>query len=357
VSLCLCGSFFRVSVWVRSLIIAFLIAFPAILLADFHWKNNDGDFEVGISIPNDNIKIPNPLEIDLSLKYPKNYHVDIEELKKNLVRQSPMLIDPFKIHSAQNDIQNQGDFNQQTIKFFLQPQQPGDFQLSFYNIAFNSEGQKKEIISPFFEVKILLEPWFTPNDVPVGPLLQLTPQFPIAMSAENKRKFFGPESQEHAGKENIAKFEDKSFPWWYLIFLAGLGLLILSLRESIATSKRIAESEPVRLLRIKVQALRNINNLSSSTLANDKEFNQFYIDLTNAVRSYIEQKYHIPASTQTTQEFLQQAETNPVFKDETRDLLKKFLISADEVKFAQEIPSLQAAENARQNAKLFIRSD
>ena len=95
--------------------------------------------------------------------------------------------------------------------------------------------------------------------------------------------------------------------------------------------------------------------LSSLSALDLSEKEKFYVDLTNAVRRFIEEKYLIRTTSQTTQEFLYKMANDPVFDNETQAMLSDFLISSDRVKFADHNPTREDCEEALQTAEQFIK--
>jgi flagellar basal body-associated protein FliL len=65
-----------------------------------------------------------------------------------------------------------------------------------------------------------------------------------------------------------------------------------------------------------------------------------FVSLTDVVRNYLEQRFHLNAPTQTTDEFLEDLrDSESLPEEEHRRFLKEFMTSADLVKFAKLPPS------------------
>ncbi len=83
-------------------------------------------------------------------------------------------------------------------------------------------------------------------------------------------------------------------------------------------------------------------------------YKDFYVELTMVVRRYVQRKYGIKAPHLTTEEFLRE------FRDEgrgMRDELRKFLESADMVKFAGVEATPEMADEATDSAKNYLSQD
>ena len=100
------------------------------------------------------------------------------------------------------------------------------------------------------------------------------------------------------------------------------------------------------------QAMRELQALADANLA----VLPFYTDLSNIVRRYIEARFHIAATGQTTREFLIASKSYSRLEHSDRKSLASFLVAADLVKFARFEPTNNACELAIDEAKLFIKS-
>lgn len=332
-----------------------LLFLPVALCAELSWHDTrPGGFAAFVFIPENEVVIPSTFSVELTLGFPQGYHIDQEALKAHLLRHSPLSEAPFAMHSAESKTSQLPDGSMvQKIQYILVPQIEGNFKLSFYDIVFFSDdpsGKQVEIISDIFDIKATLTEWMEkPENILIGPLLPLSPHFPINMSAENRYRLIGPASNKIAAQHNVDVFAQKEFPWWNLLFVIALLLLVWMLKESRKAPQTIPETENQRASRIKNEALQKIESLS--VLPSQAQFMPYYVELTNAVRSYIENRYHLHAPKRTTQEFLHDAANYPQFDEEMRERLKRFLVSADRVKFARHQPTLEECSQALQDAE------
>lgn len=76
--------------------------------------------------------------------------------------------------------------------------------------------------------------------------------------------------------------------------------------------------------------------------------------LSDAIRSYLERAYQLPAPEKTTEEFLHKLQEGTLFSGVELETLKEFLIRCDMAKFAKERMSAQEQENLCQLAKRFL---
>lgn len=104
------------------------------------------------------------------------------------------------------------------------------------------------------------------------------------------------------------------------------------------------------------KAISELNRLENSSYLIKEEFKEYYSELTNIVRSYLEEEIHISALESTTQQLIDQLE---LLKDSgaleldqiTIDRFDEILKTADLVKFARSKPELSKAELDREHLK------
>jgi hypothetical protein len=99
-------------------------------------------------------------------------------------------------------------------------------------------------------------------------------------------------------------------------------------------------------------------NALSQLLAEDLPgkglFKDFYVRLTGIVRGYIEDTTGIKAPEQTTEEFLREIRSKPIFSVERSMRLAEFLEAADQVKYAGQQPGPDQIELSILRAKEFV---
>lgn len=80
----------------------------------------------------------------------------------------------------------------------------------------------------------------------------------------------------------------------------------------------------------------------------------FFVELTDIVRTYIESAFDLPATEQTTPEFLEALKLSDKLSADYRLLLMDFLNAADMVKFARAAADQQQIMNALKSARQFV---
>ena len=138
-----------------------------------------------------------------------------------------------------------------------------------------------------------------------------------------------------------------------LAFLAVLAGLVAGCRYLV---RRVKEHRMSPIERAWVE----LDRLLKKGLPGRGRYKDFYVELTMVVRRYVQRKYGIKAPHLTTEEFLRE-----VAQDATRVSglssnvlsLKKFLESADMVKFAGVEATPEMADEATDSARGYLKSD
>jgi hypothetical protein len=132
--------------------------------------------------------------------------------------------------------------------------------------------------------------------------------------------------------------------WWSTILIVGIicAVLFILIRFFFTRKKTIVP--PHIKAAIELQNLRNTN----------LEVQQFYTTISNIVRTYIEERFHISATGQTTREFLIAEKENPKLEHVDRRALADFLVAADLVKFARFEPNTNTWDDAIDRAEQFV---
>lgn len=81
---------------------------------------------------------------------------------------------------------------------------------------------------------------------------------------------------------------------------------------------------------------------------------EYYVNISDSVRRYIERSFSLRAPEMTTQEFLSSLGVSAKLPDSFKGLLKEFMEACDLVKFARHTPSLAEIDSVFVTAKKFI---
>jgi hypothetical protein len=105
------------------------------------------------------------------------------------------------------------------------------------------------------------------------------------------------------------------------------------------------------------RARHELQRLLEQDLPGKGQYKAFYFAITSIIRTYIERRHGIRAPELTTPEFLAAAAVQPAFKPAVVEKLKRFLESADLVKFAAWMPTGDAIRDTIATARHYIDED
>ena len=101
-------------------------------------------------------------------------------------------------------------------------------------------------------------------------------------------------------------------------------------------------------------AYSRLNKLRLGPNPEADEVSTFFVELSDIVRHYLEDRFNLHAPELTTEEFLEVAATSPDLTLEHKSFLQEFLRQADQVKFAKYIPDTESINKALRSATNFI---
>lgn len=143
----------------------------------------------------------------------------------------------------------------------------------------------------------------------------------------------------------------------YLPYALAITLLLSILSGFVWWKRRrksIAEPNlpPTPILPPHTLAQQQLLHLDQKQWWQQGKVKQYYTDLSNILRQYIEARYQKPALEQTTNEILQSLNTQ--LNPNELQKLKDTLFAADMVKFAKATPTVEQHIAALQNAQQFV---
>lgn len=171
---------------------------------------------------------------------------------------------------------------------------------------------------------------------------QVQEQTPPPPDPEKFASFF-PEIKGDTSKIGLPFWKEH----WHCILI--VLLLVIALLAYLLRKKRITPIPPMEraLQRIAI-ARKNSEKLSEKLYA---------LEISQAVRDYIEEKHNLPAPERTTQEFLIMASSSEIFDDDAQELLRKILTLSDMTKFAQHSFQNQERDELALLSIEFVESD
>ena len=140
---------------------------------------------------------------------------------------------------------------------------------------------------------------------------------------------------------------------WVAAALTGIVALVAGLWALLRyVVRRVKEHRMSPLERAWVE----LDRLLKKGLPGRGRYKDFYVELTMVVRRYVQRKYGIKAPHLTTEEFLRNERIAELSNNRISEL-KKFLESADMVKFAGVEATPEMADEATDSARGYLRSD
>jgi len=189
---------------------------------------------------------------------------------------------------------------------------------------------------------------------PVGDLLTDTLNLDVRTVAVDTTKAFYDIKQPLAVKYT---FWDWLRDNWKLVTGILLGLIVIGavVYYLLKRPKKEVIVEEVKPdIPLHIQALQKLEEIKNKQLWQHDQVKQYYIELSDVVREYLEKRYNIQALEQTSEEIFASLRRMDI-ASEDRNLLRQLLILADMVKFAKEKPAANENEKSMENAVTFIK--
>jgi hypothetical protein len=140
-------------------------------------------------------------------------------------------------------------------------------------------------------------------------------------------------------------------PW----LLGGAGVLLIAL-FSIWLWRRPAKAFLPREvpLQAHVKALRALARLRGQPRVTEAEVEAFYVDVSQVLRVYLEERFGLHAPERTTEEFLGEIEQSDLLNADHRLSITRFLQQCDLVKFARLIPQSEVHDQTFRIAEMLV---
>lgn len=139
------------------------------------------------------------------------------------------------------------------------------------------------------------------------------------------------------------------------IFLAALALIIIIILVFKFLKKRKKTEQIITPLRPAHEtAFEALRNLLNKNYLKTVKVREYYFELSDIVRHYVEDRFQLRAPEMTTEEFLSTLKDSSVLNAGQKTLLKDFLSHCDMVKFAKYLPDEKESEASYESAKRFI---
>ena len=145
---------------------------------------------------------------------------------------------------------------------------------------------------------------------------------------------------------------------WKLVGFVALGLLVVGVALAglfVLVRFAVRKVKEHRMSPIE-RAWVELDRLLKKGLPGRGRYKDFYVELTMVVRRYVQRKYGVKAPQLTTEEFLRDRRIVELSSSRIAEL-KKFLESADLVKFAGVQATPEMADEATDAARVYLKGD
>ena len=164
------------------------------------------------------------------------------------------------------------------------------------------------------------------------------------------------EGEEPQDIKDIA--ETVNLPVSYTRFILWIIVALVVIAGGITTflllKRRKKAQEEIVKKPAHVIAYEQLEKLMSSGLIEQRRIEEYYILLSDTIRTYLENRFGLKAPEMTTEEFLNVTANDSNLKDEHKLLLSNFLMHCDLVKFARYGPDEGEMKSAYESAKRFV---
>ena len=139
-------------------------------------------------------------------------------------------------------------------------------------------------------------------------------------------------------------------------YYVGAALLLLLLAAAIIFARQRQRTVPARRLAAWERAELDLETLRGDVRQKRINLALAFVRLTDLVRNYLEERYQLPASVRTTDEFMEDLKSDKTpLPPEEKPFLAEFLTAADLVKFARMPPEEASLLRAVDGAEQLVR--
>ncbi len=145
---------------------------------------------------------------------------------------------------------------------------------------------------------------------------------------------------------------DKTYIYIILGIVAAIALIlfvIIYLQKRRKTKEVAIPSIPAHEI-----AYEALKKLMVKDYLSTGQVQEFYFELSNIARHYIEDRFQLKAPEMTTEEFLITLKKSEVLNAEQKILVKDFLSQCDMVKFAKYLPQKNEIDSSYESAKNLV---
>ena len=279
---------------------------------------SEGNVSLELSIDKQELNLADTVTVKLRARAPENWQIKFPEFKNKVAD-----FELADIPETDNKVDDNGKDIVSTMTLVLKPFLAGEYQLVPLEVQFINLTDKKNI------------------------------------TLDTDECFFNVKSVIIAGDDgelkDISGVLALQTDYLYLYLLCGAGGLGLVVVAVLLIRKYMRYKAALRAIRYPHElAFERLDRLEKKSLLEKGLFAEFYTEVTDILRHYINMRFAVKAEESTTEEFLRFLSTDIVVLGKYRDSLKKFLEHCDLVKFAKVKPSKDECGGVMQSCRDFI---
>lgn len=164
---------------------------------------------------------------------------------------------------------------------------------------------------------------------------------------------------EEAGEESEIRdikgpFSLQGWTYFYIIFAILAAITVIVLVALLLRRRKKKEEIPTPLQPAHEIAYIALRDLMKKDYLRAGKIKEYYFELSNIIRRYIENRFQLRAPEMTTEEFLFTIRDSEILSFEQKGLMREFLLHCDIVKFANYHPDEKEVELIYELAKRFV---
>ncbi len=292
-----------------------------------------------------------PLRLDIS--YPKGYVVDEQRFQSNPFDEGELPFTAFIVRDVNIEKSSSDAYENLIVNYILEPWEPGHHFLAVGVVKFFPQTPDlKEVLLRVDSIAVFVDPLIGSGPLQAADVLPLSQKPIIDMDASNRQHILKGDLVQP--EINLRLLAERVFPWHYIVLFFVALTSIFFAGYAISQYLRIRKKVPKPTPDPTKQAQKRLHALMQGLKSEASDSESFYVELTETVRQFVEDKYDINAPEKTTEEFLHHITEGDVFEEQTRQQLVELLQYADKVKFAQHASSESDRKQALKFANNFI---
>ena len=285
-------------------ILSLVVSLSSVLAQDDNTDDID-PIHFKVKVKPDTATIGDVIELNIEVTYPGMYELSDPIITGN---ENAVTVKDDPEHKSKT----KGDSKVDTYKYKLAAFETGEVELPHFEFYyFDNDSTQNSRIAPITTVFIKTT-------------------LPIEALTDSIHKKVDP--------RDIVPIKELPIIWWP--YAVGVGVLLLLAAAYWYYQKRKIEAITVPETPVEPPydvAIRRLHDLEHRDLPGKGKFKNYYFELSEIVRRYIDGRFEIPAAESTTFELKRTLKHSEMSKEQTKDILD-MLTRSDMIKFAKQMP-------------------